>query len=77
MSASARRRPADPGRDVRDHPSAPGAAQAYIEFLKSGGSMYPQEALKRAGVDLATPQPIDDTFVVLSELVDRLEQLFP
>jgi oligoendopeptidase F len=54
----------------------PGAAQGYVDFLKAGGSRYPLEALKQAGVDLTTPQPVEDTFAVLSGLVDRLEQLF-
>jgi oligoendopeptidase F len=54
----------------------PGAAQAYIDFLKAGGSRYPLDALKQAGVDLTTPHPVEDTFAVLSGLVDRLEQLF-
>ena len=56
---------------------APGAARAYLDFLRAGGSLYPLEALQRAGVDLTTPQPVDDTFEVLSGLVERLEQLFP
>ena len=56
---------------------APGAAEAYVNFLKAGGSLYPLEALKRAGVDLTTPQPVEATFAVLSGLVDRLEKLFP
>jgi len=55
----------------------PGAAEAYLEFLKAGGSLYPLDALKRAGVDLTTPKPVEDTFEVLSGLVDRLEKLFP
>ncbi len=55
----------------------PGAAEAYLGFLKAGGSLYPLEALKRAGVDLTTPQPVEDTFAVLAGLVDRLERLFP
>jgi oligoendopeptidase F len=55
----------------------PGAAGAYVDFLKAGGSLYPLEALKRAGVDLSTPQPVEATFAVLSGLVDRLERLFP
>ncbi len=54
-----------------------GAAEAYVEFLKAGGSLYPLEALQRAGVDLNTPQPVEATFAVLSGLVDRLEKLFP
>ena len=55
----------------------PGAADAYLDFLKAGGSLYPLDALRRAGVDLTTPKPVEDTFAVLSSLVDRLEQLFP
>lgn len=55
----------------------PGAAEAYLDFLKAGGSLYPLDALKRAGVDLTTPQPVEDTFAVLAGLVDRLEKLFP
>jgi oligoendopeptidase F len=33
------------------------------------------DALRMAGVDLLTPQPIEETFQVLSSLIDRLEQL--
>jgi len=55
----------------------PGAAEAYLGFLKAGGSLYPLDALKRAGVDLTTPQPVEATFAVLGGLVDRLEKLFP
>ena len=54
----------------------PGARDAYLDFLKAGGSLYPLEALQRAGVDLTTPQPLDDTFEVLAGLVDRLEGLY-
>lgn len=53
----------------------PGAAEAYLNFLKAGGSLYPLEALKLAGTDLTTPQPVEAAFKILSDLVDRLEQL--
>jgi len=53
----------------------PGAVQDYLGFLKSGSSRYPLEVLKSAGVDLSTPQPVEETFGVLSGLVDRLEKL--
>jgi oligoendopeptidase F len=52
-----------------------GAVERYLGFLKSGSSVYPLEALQRAGVDLTTPQPIEEAFAVLSGLVDRLEKL--
>jgi len=53
----------------------PGAVDAYLSFLKAGGSVYPLDALKMAGVDLTTPQAVEETFAVLSGLVDRLEAL--
>jgi oligoendopeptidase F len=53
----------------------PGAVDAYLGFLKAGGSRYPIEALRGAGVDMATAAPVEAAFGVLSGLVDRLEQL--
>lgn len=52
-----------------------GAADAYLGFLKAGGSDYPLEILNRAGVDLTSPEPVEQTFGVLADLVDRLEAL--
>jgi oligoendopeptidase F len=52
-----------------------GAVERYLGFLKAGSSVYPLEALQRAGVDLSTPRPIEEAFAVLSGLVDRLEKL--
>jgi oligoendopeptidase F len=54
--------------------SQPGAAENYLAFLRAGSSSYPLDALRLAGVDLATPEPVEQTFAVLSQLVDRLEQ---
>ena len=53
----------------------PGAADRYLAFLKAGGSDYPLEILKAAGVDLATPAPMEKTFALLGQMVTRLEQL--
>ena len=53
----------------------PRAAEDYLAFLKAGGSLYPLEALKLAGVDMESPEPVEATFAVLGELVDRLERL--
>jgi oligoendopeptidase F len=53
----------------------PGAAEDYLGFLKVGSAVYPLEALKRAGVDLSTPEPVEAAFAVLAGLVDRLEKL--
>src|SRR5213083_2801263 len=38
-----------------------GAVEAYLGFLKSGGSKFPLETLKAAGVDMTTPRPIEST----------------
>jgi len=53
----------------------PKAAQDYRSFLSAGGSLYPLEALKLAGVDLSTPQAVEETFLVLAGYIDRLERL--
>lgn len=47
----------------------------YIEFLKSGGSEYPLDQLRSAGVDMENKQAVDDALKVFSGLVDELEDL--
>jgi oligoendopeptidase F len=56
---------------------APGAAERYLGFLRAGSSDYALDVLETAGVDLTSPEPIEETFAVLSGLVDRLESLAP
>lgn len=51
------------------------AAERYIAFLKAGDSLYPLDALRRAGVDLRDPAPIERAFAVLEDVVSRLDQL--
>jgi oligoendopeptidase F len=53
----------------------PGAAERYLDFLRAGGSEYPLDILRQAGVDLTSPEPVEETFAVLASLVDRLETL--
>jgi oligoendopeptidase F len=52
-----------------------GAAERYLAFLSAGGSRYPIDALREAGVDLSSPQPVEAAFDALSSLVDQLEAL--
>jgi oligoendopeptidase F len=52
-----------------------GAVERYLGFLRAGDSAYPLDVLRSAGVDLASPEPVEETFAVLSSLVDRLEAL--
>ena len=54
---------------------APGAVDNYLAFLEAGSSLYPIDALKLAGVDMTSPEPIERAFGVLAGYVDRLEQL--
>lgn len=51
------------------------AVSRYISLLESGNSDYPLALLKKAGVDLSTPKPIEDAMVVFRELLDELEKL--
>ena len=51
------------------------ALEKYLNFLKSGGSDYPIELLKNAGVDMTTPKPIEDALKVFEGLLDEFESL--
>jgi oligoendopeptidase F len=53
----------------------PGAAEAYLQFLKAGGSEYPLPLLQRAGVDMRSPEAIEQTFQIMEEMIDQLEVL--
>jgi oligoendopeptidase F len=60
------------GRILRAEPNS---AEDYLGFLKSGSSDYSLNVLKKAGVDLTTPQAVEETFAVMEGYVDRLEKL--
>jgi oligoendopeptidase F len=51
------------------------AVQCYLAFLKTGSSRYPLDALKLAGVDMTSPEPIDRAFGVLETFIVKLEEL--
>lgn len=51
------------------------AVARYLEFLSGGGSDYPIELLRKAGVDMETPAPVQDALQVFAGLVERLEKL--
>ncbi|WP_243455268.1 oligoendopeptidase F [Meiothermus sp. CFH 77666] len=51
------------------------AARRYLDFLKAGDSVYPLDALKIAGIDMHSPEPVERGFEVLKSMVDELEQL--
>ncbi|MCX7668598.1 MAG: oligoendopeptidase F [Anaerolineae bacterium] len=53
----------------------PGAVEAYFGFLKAGGSLYPIDALRLAGVNMLTPEPVEAAFAVMADMVERLAGL--
>ncbi|MDU7904253.1 MAG: oligoendopeptidase F, partial [Peptostreptococcaceae bacterium] len=50
------------------------AVEKYIEFLKSGGSEYPLNQLRDAGVDMEKKESIENALNVFKELVNELER---
>ena len=52
-----------------------GAVEAYLSFLKSGGSKFPLQTLKTAGVDMTTSAPIESTLRLFERRLGELEQL--
>ncbi len=60
------------GRILRGEPNA---VEDYLGFLKSGSSVYPLDVLKKAGVDLTTPTAVEETFAVMENYIDQLEEL--
>ncbi|PRR82802.1 oligoendopeptidase F [Clostridium vincentii] len=51
------------------------SVEKYIAFLKMGGSKYPIDILKIAGVDMTTSKPLEATINRFNELLDMLEKL--
>lgn len=47
----------------------------YFKFLKSGGSRYPIESLKVAGVDMESTKPVQDALDVFKNIVDELDKI--
>jgi oligoendopeptidase F len=52
-----------------------GSVDAYLNFLRSGGSKFPLDALKTAGVDMTTPAPIESALQLFERRLDELEWL--
>jgi len=53
----------------------PGAVEAYLGFLKSGGSKFPLETLQEAGVDMRTPDAVESTLRIFDRRLTELEAL--
>jgi oligoendopeptidase F len=51
------------------------AKKRYLTFLSSGGSKYPIDLLKDAGVDMTTDEPLDLTIKKMNRVIDEMERL--
>ena len=52
-----------------------GDAEDYLKFLSTGGSDYPLEELKIAGIDLTKPETVNNAMKVFRDALDEFEQL--
>jgi oligoendopeptidase F len=51
------------------------AKKRYLTFLSSGGSNYPIDLLKQAGVDMTTSEPLELTIKKMNQVMDEMEKL--
>lgn len=51
------------------------AVERYLNFLKSGGSDQPINLLRKAGVDMSSPEPVKEALQVFKSTLDQMEQL--
>jgi oligoendopeptidase F len=54
-----------------------GATQRYLKFISAGGTKYPIDLLKDAGVDVTTDEPLDLTIKKMNRIMDEIEKLLP
>ena len=52
-----------------------GATKRYLTFLSAGGSKYPIDLLKDAGVDMTTNEPLQLTLQKMNRVMDEMERL--
>jgi oligoendopeptidase F len=53
----------------------PGARERYLNILRAGGSRYPYELVKAAGVDLASPAPYVALVANMNSIMDQIEAI--
>ncbi len=53
----------------------PEARRRYLAFISAGGSKYPIELLKEAGVDLTSDEPLDLTMKAMTRVLDEMEAI--
>jgi oligoendopeptidase F len=60
--------------DAIEHEGAP-ARTRFIAMLKAGGSDYPYPLYKKAGLDMATPQPYQALLARMNRIMDQIDAL--
>jgi oligoendopeptidase F len=51
------------------------AAERFLALLRAGGSDYPYELYKRAGIDMASPAPYQALIARMNRIMDDIERL--
>ena len=51
------------------------AREIYLDFLKAGGSDYPVEILKNAGLDMTSPEPYNAVIDRMDAVMDEIEAI--
>ena len=51
------------------------AVEKYLKFLSGGRSKPPVDLLKGAGVDMSSPEPVNEALALFGRLLDEMEQL--
>jgi oligoendopeptidase F len=52
-----------------------GAVARYMDLLESGASDYPIELLKKVGVDMTTPKPLEAAIAQMNRAMDEIETI--
>lgn len=52
-----------------------GALDKYLQFISAGGSDYPIELLKKAGVDMTSSEPFDKAIASMNHIMDEIEAI--
>ncbi|MCX7854086.1 MAG: M3 family metallopeptidase, partial [Caldilineales bacterium] len=60
-------------RRIRE--GAAGVVEGYRRFLAAGNSLYPLDAFALTGIDMRRPEPVEEAFAMLADLVERLAEL--
>ncbi len=60
--------------DAIEHEGKP-ASKRFIDMLKAGGSDYPYDLYKKAGIDMATPVPYEALAARMNRIMDQIEAL--